>query len=302
MAGAVDLSALKARAEAPVPPPPAASGVPVTAAGVPTPQGGPLVERVDERTFEERVLVRSTRVLVVVAFGAAWSEQSAAMDATLAALANESGGRWALALVDVEAAPRIAQAIGVQSVPTVVAIAGGQPVHAFAGPQPAEQVARWLEQILAKVGPELPGDGAVEPEPESDPRLDEAARLLDEGDLDAAKAAYEQILAAEPGNEEAAAAVRNLVFFQRAQTHPTDVVSRADAAPADVELGLAAADLEVAVQRVAEGFDRLVDLVRRTSGDERSAVRSRLLELFELFERDDPRVVAARRKLTAALF
>ncbi len=302
MAGAVDLSALKARAEAPAPPPPAASGAPPADAGGPTPQGGPVVERVDERTFEERVLVRSTRVLVVVAFGASWSEQSAAMDATLAALANESGGRWALALVDVDAAPRIAQAIGVQSVPTVVAIAGGQPVHAFAGPQPTEQVARWLEQILAKVGPELPGEGSLEPEPDSDPRLDEAARLLDEGDLEAAKAAYEEILAVEPGNEEAAAAVRNLVFFQRAQTHPIDAVSRADAAPADVELGLAAADLEVAVQRVAEGFDRLVDLVRRTSGDERSAVRSRLLELFELFDRDDPRVVAARRKLTAALF
>jgi putative thioredoxin len=43
-------------------------------------------------------------------------------------------------------------------------------------------------------------------------------------------------------------------------------------------------------------------LVRRTSGDERTKVRTRLIELFELFDPSDPEVVAGRRNLASALY
>jgi len=43
------------------------------------------------------------------------------------------GCTWILAKVDIDANPRIAQAFGVQSIPTVIALAGGQPVEAFSG-------------------------------------------------------------------------------------------------------------------------------------------------------------------------
>jgi putative thioredoxin len=42
--------------------------------------------------------------------------------------------------------------------------------------------------------------------------------------------------------------------------------------------------------------------VRGTSGDERNRVREHLVELFDLFDPADERVMKARRDLASALF
>ena len=55
-------------------------------------------------------------------------------------------------------------------------------------------------------------------------------------------------------------------------------------------------------QDVSAAFERLIALVRSTSGDERTSVRTRLIELFELFDPADPEVVAGRRNLANALY
>jgi putative thioredoxin len=43
-------------------------------------------------------------------------------------------------------------------------------------------------------------------------------------------------------------------------------------------------------------------LVKRTAGDDRTRVRTRLIELFELFDPADPDVIAGRRNLANALY
>ena len=53
---------------------------------------------------------------------------------------------------------------------------------------------------------------------------------------------------------------------------------------------------------VAAAFDRLIALVKRTAGDDRTKVRTRLIELFDLFDPADPEVIAGRRKLANALY
>ena len=40
-------------------------------------------------------------------------------------------------------------------------------------------------------------------------------------------------------------------------------------------------------------FDRLIALIKRTAGDERTTVRTRLIELFDLFDPADPEVSRA---------
>ena len=69
-----------------------------------------------------------------------------------------------------------------------------------------------------------------------------------------------------------------------------------------VQAAFAAADVQILNQDVPGAFDRLVALVRRTSGDERTSVRTRLIELFELFDAADPDVIAGRRNLANALY
>ncbi|WP_460866204.1 tetratricopeptide repeat protein [Rhodococcus aerolatus] len=299
MAGAVDLSGLKARAEAPPQPPAGAAGP----AGAPS----PYVVDVTEATFQSVVVDTSMTALVVVDLWATWCQPCTQLSPVLERLADEYRGRILVAKVDVDANPRIGEVFGVQSLPTVVAVAGGQPVQAFSGAQPEAQVRAWIDSILAQVGDQLPGlgapdDGAEPAPPPEDPRVVAAEEALEAGDYAGAEAAYQGILAAEPANADATAALAQVRFLARLEQVPADAVARADADPSDVDAQLAAADAELAGQEVEAAFARLVATVARTAGDDREKARARLLGLFELFDPADPAVSTARRKLASALY
>lgn len=297
MSGAVDLSILKERAEQQAAASAARSAG--SGAGGAAAVAGAVID-VTDATFESDVVERSMTQLVVVDLWATWCQPCKQLSPVLERLAAESGGRWVLAKVDVDANPGIAQAFGVQSVPMVVAIAGGRPADAFAGAQPEAQIVAWLDNIFAQLGDALPGgDGAV-PEPPEDPRMAAARQVLDTGDLDGALAAYRAILAAEPANIEARQLVRGLEFQLRALAHDPQIV--VNAAPGDVDAQLAAADVLLLGDRPEAAFDRIIAVVASTDGDDRTLARTRLLELFELFDPADPLVTTARRKLTTALF
>lgn len=294
MSGAVDLSALKQRAQEP------ASGEPSA--------GGEWTVEVTEANLESEVLAQSNRVPVIVLLGSPRSEASAALAATLGDLVAEDRGTWALARVNVDTNPQIAQVFGVQAVPTVVAVAAGRPLTSFTGPQPADQLRRWLDSILDAVAGKLP-DAPVSDDEDTeeavDPALAAARDALDSGDFEAARTAYQGLLdggATGAVAAEATASVRQIAFLIRATGQPQDAVLTANAAPGDIDAGLAAADVEVLSQQPDSAFDRLVALVRGTSDDDRAKVRARLRELFELFDPADPAVIAGRRKLANALF
>ncbi|WP_330234109.1 tetratricopeptide repeat protein [Nocardia sp. NBC_00508] len=281
MSGAVDLSSLKQ---------------PASGAG-----GAAGDYAVSEADFETKVLRRSMQVPVVVVLYSQRSPGSVELVRTLEHLVAADGGTWELATVEAEANMRIAQALRVQGIPTVIAIAAGQPLADFEGAQPEPQVRQWLNAVVDAVAGKLEG-GAAPQQPAEDPRFVAAETALERGDLAGAEAAYEAILAAEPGNEEAKSALRQLRFLARAQELPESAIATADADPSDVDAAIAAADLELFQQQPEAAFDRLIGVVKRTSGDERTKARTRLLELFELFDQAEPFVVAARRKLAAALY
>lgn len=292
LAGAVDLSVLKQR--------PAASG-----GTGPSAAGGPNATEVTEVNFEAEVLVRSGQVPVVVLLWSPRSESSAALGDALAGLAAADNGKWSLALVNVDTTPRVAQMFGIQGVPTVVALAGGQPIASFQGSQPTEELRRWVDSLLEATAGKLTGSGDGDGdggEEQVDPELAAARTLLDEGDFAAASAAYQAILDAQPNHAEAKGAVRQIAFLERASTTSPDAMAAADAAPDDIDLALAAADAEVLAQEVSAAFNRLIALIKRTAGDDRTKVRTRLVELFDLFDPADPEVIAGRRNLANALY
>ncbi|MBB5955348.1 putative thioredoxin [Saccharothrix tamanrassetensis] len=305
LSGAVDLGALKARADAArqrsAAPPPSAPGA--SDAGP-----SPWVLDVTEATFQS-VVERSLDIPVVVELTASWSPEAGQLSPILERAARAGGGAWILARVDLDASPRVGQAFGVQSVPTVVAVAAGQPVDAFAGPLPEAEFAQWINRLLDALRDRLPGIKAAEAaaggaavEVPEDPRFVAAEEAFEQGDFAAAEAAYEAILAAEPGNAEAKAALAQVRFTARAESLTPDVVAAADADPENVDAQLAAADAELAGQDVEAAFKRLVDTVRRVFGEDRDKVREHLVGLFELFPPDDERVAKARRNLASALF
>jgi putative thioredoxin len=297
--GAVDLSGFRQ--------PAAAAG----SAGGPGTAGNGSVVDVTEATFAAEVMERSRQVPVVVDFWATWCGPCKQLSPVLERLATESDGAWVLAKVDVDANQRIAAAARVQSIPTVLAFVDGAPVHGFVGALPEAQVRSWLQEVFAArdgaVGPDGP-DGpaagpATAPPPAADPAYDQADEAIGRGDLDTAAELYAGIVEREPGDNEAKlllARVRLLSrgrgFDERAQRQ------RAAEDPDDVDAALAVADLDMLGGHVEDAVTRLTDLVRRSVGADRDRVRGHLLGLFGVLDADDPRLAAARRTLSNALF
>ncbi|OBK52500.1 tetratricopeptide repeat protein [Mycobacterium sp. 1081908.1] len=292
LAGAVDLSGLKQRAQQSASSPGAGGPAAPAIAGA---------TEVTEANFESEVLLRSDEVPVVVALWSPRSDACVQLVETLAGLAAEDDGKWSLATVNVDVAPRVAQIFGVDAVPTVVALAAGQPLSSFQGVQPPDQLRRWVDSLLSATDGKLRGASGSE-QAEVDPELAQARQQLEDGDFAGAKDSYQAILDANPASAEAKGAIRQIDFLTRATTQRPDAVTVADAAPGDIEAALAAADVEILNQDVAAAFGRLTALVRSTSGDDRTRVRTRLIELFELFDPADPEVVAGRRNLANALY
>lgn len=304
--GAIDLSSLRKPAS-----PPAGAAPPAGSPGG-SPTGGSFVLNVTEPTFQADVIERSVQVPVVVEF---WSPRSAAstqLGPVLERLSTEYGGKFLLARIDIDANPQLAQAVGVQTVPLVIAVLRGQVVPLFQGPVGEPEARQYVDQLLTvavangitgrtdPVGPAAPGAGDAEPE--VDQRYAAAEDAVGAGDLDGAIAAYEELLKQTPNDAEAKAGLARVRLVQRTSDVSDEVQGRAASDPADVEAQLLVADLELVSGQVEEAFARLVRTVQVTAGDDRNQARLHLIELFEVVGGDDERVIKARRQLMAALF
>jgi putative thioredoxin len=263
------------------------------------------VVEVTDATFQTEVLERSLQVPVVIDFWADWCQPCKQLSPLLERFAVEDAGSWVLAKVDVDANAQLSAAAQVQSIPTVLVVWQGQVIPGFQGALPENQVRDFLNQVIA-LPSQVPGaqqppsdDGGVA---EDDPELAAADELLTRGDLDGAADAYRKILSGRPGDVEAQRALASVTLLKRtASLDPSTVITQANDSD-DVTVNCQAADLELLNGQVDASFARLVDLVRRTSGDERETAKAHLLELLDLVGNDAPQVLAARRELASALF
>jgi len=304
--GAVDLSALVRRANAPQQGPDAAAG-PAGASGI--------VFAATDATFES-VLELSSRVPVVVEFYAP------GIAPALGRLIETYAGRLALATVDGQANPQLAQAFQVREVPAVAAVIAGRPVNLFLGMPSDEEVRGVLDELLAlatqngvtgrlevAAEPAAEGaDGAVgEPAPPVEeplpPHHQEAYDAIAAGDFATAVAEYCKAIAENPRDALAVAGLAQVLLLQRLDgVVAADVRTAAAERPGDADAQLAVADLDVSGGHLEDAFARLLELFPTLDADGKNAVRTRLLEYFEIAGPEDPRVLDARRKLTTLLY
>jgi thioredoxin 2 len=125
--------------------------VPAAAAG--TPRCGkchqplPWIADADDATFG--AVAEAASVPVIVDLWAPWCGPCRMVSPALEQLARDLAGQVKLVKVNVDASPQISQRFGVQAIPTLLLMRGGQVVARQTGAAPLPALRAWAENALA---------------------------------------------------------------------------------------------------------------------------------------------------------
>ena len=237
---------------------------------------------------------------VIVLMWSSRSPESVEMVKVLGKLESEYKEAFALARVDIEVHPQVAQAFQTKSIPYAVAIIAEQMVPLFEQSYPEAQVRMVLDKVLTLASEQGVGAAPVE---QMEAEEIEAMEALEAGNFVVAEAAYKKWLARKPAENLAKLGLAQTQLLIRTEGLELNaVLDESTKNPSDIGLQLKAADVEIVNGGVEAAFTRLLHAVRATSGDDRTKVKDHLLNLFALVDPSDPRLVAARKELASALF
>ena len=279
------------------------------------------VKDVTDRDFQREVIEKSRTVPVVVDLWAPWCGPCKQLGPLLERLAAEGGGKWILAKVNVDESPQVARALGVQSIPLVIAFKDGDIATEFVGAQPEPVVRQFIERLVPDEARRLTLEGmqlaqrgdaagaearfraALEGFPEHAPASVALADLLAAaGRDDDAMAVLDASTATGPAAgeiEQARAALR-----MRAGVDGDEAALRAriEADPKDLQAAIDLGRLLSASGRTEEALALLLDAVRRDRNFADAAARKAMLDIFALLGREDPLVDRYQRELSRLLF
>lgn len=288
---------------------------------------------VDTMDFEKNVLEASLKKPVIVDFWAPWCGPCKQLMPVLEKTVAGAGGAVILAKVNIDNNPALAQAMQVQSVPTVLAFFQGQPVDGFMGMKPESEVKEMVDRLVKLGnGQEVQKQAAVSAE-HIQSFLEKAAELLSGGDWQAAQTLYVRILQADPENDHAVAgllrshiaggeiaqAKQILSGFQEELTKlpppvkaVEDFLALVEEAPPQNSDTLGKAEtpeelfaLAMALfreNRYEDSITQLLEIIRKDKAWEDGKARKQLIRIFEALGNEHEATMEGRRKLSSLLF
>ncbi|WP_460449839.1 thioredoxin [Alsobacter sp. SYSU BS001988] len=277
--------------------------------------------------FRQDVLAESTKRPVLVDFWAPWCGPCKQLTPVIEKAVKAAAGKVKLVKMNIDEHPQIPGQLGIQSIPAVIAFQNGQPVDGFMGALPESQVKAFIERLVGPLGP----GAAAE-------LLEEAAALLAGGDAEGAAQIYSEVIAQEPDNVAAIAALaklhvdaadfegaRHILAMAPAGKENDPALAGARAALDLAEKAGALGDLAELERRVqadpadhqarfdlavglgaagerAAATDHLIEIIKQDRAWNDDGARKQLIQYFEAWGPMDPHTVAGRRKLSALLF
>ena len=281
-----------------------------------------FVINVTMATFQNDVVQKSLETPVVIDFWAPWCNPCKQLAPILEKLAAEFGGKFILAKVNTDEEPQIAQAFGVQSLPTVFALIQGQPVDQFSGVMSEEQIRQWLTPLLPSPAQQLAQEALalVETDPKGAeakfrealilaPKEDSlkiclANVLLKQGRLEECGTVIES-LAARGFLEPDAERIKSELDLKLAAAESGGVEEArkaADADPTNLMLRIRLADAHAAVSQHRKALEICLDVVKQDFGEARNEAKSTMVKIFDVLGPASELTGEFRRQLATALY
>ncbi|EAQ10520.1 thioredoxin [Maritimibacter alkaliphilus HTCC2654] len=291
------------------------------------PAGG-NVKDISEADFMAEVVDASQEVPVIVDFWAPWCGPCKTLGPALEEAVNAMGGKVKMVKVNVDENQQIAGQLRVQSIPTVYAFSGGQPVDGFQGALPPSQVKEFVQKVAAMGGDG--GDGLAD-------AIAAAEEMLDVGQVDDAAQTFAAILEEDQalaaayaglakchiakGDVEGAEAVLNgapaeishaaeidavhaqIALARQAESAgPVDELrAKVEASPDDHQARFDLAQALYASGKTEEAVAELLELFRRDREWNDGAAKQQLFTIFEALAPNDPIALTGRRKLSSMI-
>ena len=280
---------------------------------------------VDASNFQAAVAERSLETPVLVDLWATWCEPCKTLGPVLEKAAADYNGGFILAKVDVDKSPEIAQALGVQSVPTVFLLKGGRPVDAFAGVVTEKQLQEFMTKneveagepseeedagpIAAAQAMAAAGDFAGAISMLSELNAEEALDLdgvlclaelqAESGDVEAAGQTLDGLSA--PDSDDGRVAELRAKLSLAGGTDLASAKAAAAANPEDAQAQLELGKAMVSEGDVEGGLDVIWKIARVDLELDDRAPHKALLEVFQAVGHDDPRVLSYQQRLSVLL-
>jgi putative thioredoxin len=288
------------------------------------------IKDVSFASFEADVIAASDKQPVIVDFWASWCGPCKQLGPLLEKTVAATKGRAVMVKVNIDENPEIAQALRIQSIPTVYAFYKGRPIDGFMGAVPESQLKKFIDKVLQQAGsPQgdetehllamaeaafTAGQPAQAQQIFAEVLAEDAANPLARGGLARVAIAAGQHDTARAILKEAPTAVKNHAALhaaqsaldlaeQSAKTGPVlDLQKTLEKNPEDHQARFDLALAYYAAGLREKAVDELLEIVRRDRAWNEEAARKQLVKLFEAFGLMDPLSIDARKRLSSLLF